>query len=94
MLGPDRLAIRRRELASTLSDARAVAPQAETLRGGSWLYHLAPYRSLFPPSFLASATTSVEELLNAFPWPRLNLFGSIDDVQAWLRIGLGTDRQA
>lgn len=31
-------------------------PHAETLHGGSWLYQLAPYRSLFPRSFLASAT--------------------------------------
>jgi hypothetical protein len=51
-----RHAARRTELASALNDARRVAPQAERLRGGSWLYHLPGYRALFPPSFLARAT--------------------------------------
>jgi hypothetical protein len=55
VLARDRLLLRRRELARMLTDARATAPQADLLRGGSWLYHLAPYRSLFPPSFLATA---------------------------------------
>src|SRR5215510_577832 len=55
VLARDRLPIRRRELARMLADARATGPLPDLLRGGSWLYHLAPYRTLFPPSFLASA---------------------------------------
>ncbi|MGZ0149092.1 hypothetical protein ACXJJ3_18625 [Kribbella sp. WER1] len=54
-LGSDRRAFRRAELASALDDARSVAPQADRLRGGSWLYHLPGYRALFPPTFLAGA---------------------------------------
>src|SRR5262249_3987037 len=56
--GPRRaraLPLRRRELARMLADARSSGPLPDLLRGGSWLYHLAPYRTLFPPSFLASA---------------------------------------
>jgi hypothetical protein len=30
-------------------------PGADRLRGGSWLYHLTSYRSLFPPEMLATA---------------------------------------
>ncbi|WP_427886177.1 hypothetical protein ACQHIV_26640 [Kribbella sp. GL6] len=55
-LEPGRRAVRRAELASALADAWRVAPQAERLRGGSWLYHLAGYRALFPPNFLAGAS--------------------------------------
>jgi len=36
--------------------------------------------------------TSVGELLAAFALPRLNLVGSIEDVQAWLMTGSATDR--
>lgn len=122
VLAPDRLPLRRRELAAMLADARDAAPRAELLRGGSWLYHLAPYRALFPPSFLATATpadsrnhlgsgslwgqflrgdgtpyeprvapfvraveraTTPDELVAAFPLPRLDLLGPIEDVLAW-----------
>ncbi|MEU4194005.1 hypothetical protein AB0E69_19045 [Kribbella sp. NPDC026611] len=55
-LGPSRHAARRAELASAIEDARRTSPQADRLRGGSWLYHLPGYRALFPPSFLAGAT--------------------------------------
>lgn len=55
-LGPSRRAVRRAELASVLTEARGTAPQADRLRGGSWLYHLPGYRALFPPTFLAGAT--------------------------------------
>ena len=55
VLARDRLPLRRRELARMLADARSSGPLPDLLRGGSWLYHLAPYRTLFPPSFLASA---------------------------------------
>lgn len=54
-LGYARRATRRAELASALNDACRVAPHAERLRGGSWLYHLPGYRALFPPSFLTQA---------------------------------------
>jgi hypothetical protein len=54
-LGPGRHATRRAELASALKDARKVAPQAQRLRGGSWLYHLPGYQALFPSTFLAQA---------------------------------------
>ena len=50
-----RMPRRRAELAAMLRDAQSAAPQAERVRGGSWLYHLPGYRALFPPSFLARA---------------------------------------
>lgn len=31
------------------------APQADRVRGGSWLYNVPGYQALFPPSFLARA---------------------------------------
>ncbi|MEQ7129477.1 hypothetical protein ABN034_33810 [Actinopolymorpha sp. B11F2] len=55
VLSPGRQAARRAELAATLADAQSAAPEAERLRGGSWLYHLPGYRALFPRSFLDRA---------------------------------------
>ncbi|GAA1603201.1 hypothetical protein GCM10009804_69540 [Kribbella hippodromi] len=54
-LSSTRHAARRAELASALNEARRVAPQADRLRGGSWLYNLPGYRAMFPPTFLAGA---------------------------------------
>lgn len=54
-LGPRRRAVRRAELAGALAEAHGEAPQAERVRGGSWLYHLPGYRALFPLAFLAGA---------------------------------------
>ncbi len=58
VLSQGRHAVRRAELAATLADAQSAAPEAERLRGGSWLYHLPGYRALFPPSFLSRAVES------------------------------------
>ncbi len=49
---PERL----RELTAMFADIRRLHPEAETFRGGSWLYNLRAYRSLFPPEYVATAT--------------------------------------
>lgn len=63
---PRRLA----ELAATLREAQIAAPQADRVRGGSWLYHLPGYRALFPPSFLARAVPadSATEIASGALW--------------------------
>jgi hypothetical protein len=55
-LSQERLIARRGELAAALRHACAEHPRAETVRGGSWLYNLSAYRTLFPPRLLATAS--------------------------------------
>jgi hypothetical protein len=45
---------RRGELRDLFAFIRAVHPTADTVHGGSWLYHLEAYRRLFPPGYVAS----------------------------------------
>ena len=45
---------RRTELREMFEHIRAEHPQAQAVRGGSWLYHLEAYRRLFPPAYGAS----------------------------------------
>lgn len=47
--------IRKSELRDLFSYVRQHHPEAERVRGGSWLYHLDAYRRLFPEAFLESA---------------------------------------
>ncbi|GAP15640.1 hypothetical protein LARV_03432 [Longilinea arvoryzae] len=53
-----RAPVRKAELKALFADVRANLPQAQSVVGGSWLYHLEAYRRLFPPAFLASARPS------------------------------------
>jgi hypothetical protein len=45
---------RRGELRDLWTFVREAYPAAESVRGGSWLYHLEAYRRLFPPAYVAS----------------------------------------
>lgn len=45
---------RRAELGEMFAHIRARHPQAEVVKGGSWLYNLDAYRRLFPPAYAAS----------------------------------------
>lgn len=55
-LSRERRSERLRELRALFTDARRRHPEAETVQGGSWLYHLPSYRALFPSEYVASAT--------------------------------------
>lgn len=52
-LRPASVPARKRELASIFQTIAADHPDAQTVRGTSWLYHLAAYRRLLPPRFIA-----------------------------------------
>ena len=45
------------DLRAMIADVRDRHPGARTVRGGSWLYNLAAYRRLFPPTYAASVFT-------------------------------------
>jgi hypothetical protein len=70
VLSAARLPQRRAELAEVLAAAIRRYPKARTVRGGSWLYHLPAYRSLFPASLLttAAAADPAEELRYMALW--------------------------
>jgi hypothetical protein len=55
-LGRDQVPQRLAELRALCAAARAEAPDAEAVRGGSWLYNIEAYRRLFPAAYLAAAT--------------------------------------
>lgn len=55
-LSRERRPERMRELTALFTDIRQAHPEVETFRGGSWLYNLPAYRSLFPPEYIATAT--------------------------------------
>jgi hypothetical protein len=48
---------RQAELAAMTRSIRERFPEAEAIRGGSWLYNLEAYRRLFPPAFGDSRTS-------------------------------------
>ena len=53
-LSLERANTRRAELTHLLKEIRARYPDAETVRGGSWLYNIDAYRRLFPTEYIAS----------------------------------------
>lgn len=53
-LRPASVADRRRELTSIFQTIALEHPDAQVVRGTSWLYHLHAYRRHFPPSFIDS----------------------------------------
>jgi len=50
-LAKSRLAERQEELRALFSYVRAEMPEARAVHGGSWLYNVEAYRSLFPLSY-------------------------------------------
>lgn len=61
-LSRERIDARRQELIELLTTIRSKHPDAETVRGGSWLYNIEPYCRLFPPAYIESATPVGYEL--------------------------------
>ena len=53
-LAPSRLGARRGELAALFRHVGVFHPEARLVRGASWLYNIAAYRSLFPGRYIAS----------------------------------------
>jgi len=49
---------RHRELKSIFETVAREHPDARSVRGTSWLYHLDAYRRLFPPAFVAAMTSA------------------------------------
>lgn len=54
-LHPSRLEQRRADLRTVLERVVVEHPEVHTVRGGSWLYSTSGYRSLFPPTYIATA---------------------------------------
>ncbi|MEQ8858005.1 MAG: hypothetical protein RIC56_05110 [Pseudomonadales bacterium] len=53
-LATAKAARRRAELGAMFAAVARAFPEAHTVKGGSWLYHLDAYRRLFPPAYTAS----------------------------------------
>lgn len=70
-LGRSQLPERRRELRELVTRAAAAHPDAEWLRGRSWLYGLEAYRRIFPPIFLAGLTVEPPDLQFLACWGQL-----------------------
>jgi hypothetical protein len=70
-LADGQLPERRRELRALVTRARAEHPDAEWLRGRSWLYGLEAYRRIFPPAFLAGLAVEPPDLQFFAIWGQL-----------------------
>ena len=62
---------RRRELRDLMKRAANDHPEAESLRGRSWLYGLDAYRRIFPPVFLADLAVERPDLQFLAIWGQL-----------------------
>jgi hypothetical protein len=58
LLGRDAQPARIAELRTLFVDVRQHVPEAESVRGDSWLYNLEAYRRLFPPEYTAAMEES------------------------------------
>jgi hypothetical protein len=66
---------------------------AESLVGGSWLYHVEAYRRLFPPAFLATAKPGGEDYAYMTLWGQfLDRNGRVRE-EAAMRFNGCLDRQ-
>lgn len=59
-LAQSKAAIRRSELSRMFDHVRRLEPEAKTVAGASWLYHVEAYRRLYPPAYTATATPAGE----------------------------------
>lgn len=55
LLSEQNVQTRLSELKALFSRIQKKHPEAETVAGGSWLYHVPAYRRLFPPAYLETA---------------------------------------
>ena len=84
-LSLERVGVRRHELTRLLRDVREKHTEAETVRGGSWLYNIDAYRRLFPPEYLASAKPVGYELGFWALWGQFLRGGFRPDIEAITR---------
>lgn len=70
-LSDTHLVDRRRELSDLVMRAANNHPEAEALRGRSWLYGLEAYRRIFPPVFLAGLAVEPPDLQFLAIWGQL-----------------------
>jgi hypothetical protein len=63
-LGRGKTDRRTADLAAMFADIAKHHPEAKTVRGNSWLYHLEAYRRLFPPAYGASARPAIRARLS------------------------------
>ena len=70
-LAPDAVQARQREIRIVIGRALTEHPEAAWVRGRSWLYNLAAYRRLFPPSFIAGLTADEHDLQFLATWGQL-----------------------
>lgn len=59
-LAPSKAATRRAELARMFDHVRRLEPEAKTVAGASWLYHVQAYRRLYPPDYIAATAPAGE----------------------------------
>jgi hypothetical protein len=57
VLNREAVGLRQAELKSLFADIRAKHPEAERVRGGSWMYNIEAYRRLFPPEYISTAVS-------------------------------------
>jgi hypothetical protein len=76
--------VRRKELASLLSDLKGSLGDNVSVIGASWLYNLHSYRCLFPEHYLASLR-AVEH-----PYQRMPLWGQFLNRDRSVRVGAAT----
>lgn len=67
-LSAARAAVRRQELTAMVADIRREVPEAEWVRGRSWMYNLPAYRCLFPPAYIQTAVAVEPELQYMSLW--------------------------
>lgn len=56
-----RIAVRQDELRRMFAHIRCHVPEAQTVRGNSWMYNLEAYRRLYPPQYTATLPISEED---------------------------------
>ena len=59
-LAQSKAEIRQSELSRMFDHVRRLEPEAKTVAGASWLYHVQAYRRLYPPAYTATATPAGE----------------------------------
>ena len=82
-LGLEKLPRRRSELTAMFGHVRATWPQAQTLRGASWLYHIEAYRRLFPEAYVASR----QPISRHIPLQGTSTWGQLIDHRELVRPG-------
>lgn len=67
-ISEDRRKARMREFTALFADVQRAVPEAEAVRGRSWLYNLPQYCRLFPPEYIHAAVPTEPELQFTSLW--------------------------